>query len=176
MYRDKICCSTNSACLLLRECIKEVREGRHVTNFTKTRVAYFNSAGFGERWIRNKVESGADYCQRTYVRKHEQALQLREYGISKTSYQYIRPRQERPIYLTSGAEYKTMARFRLQNEDRASQEWRTDRICRMCRVAVETMDHMLECIGSSGLRRNDFLAEDGRSLAVMRRILERRTV
>lgn len=163
-----------SACLLLRECIKEVQEGRIKTSFTKARGVFLNTAGFGASWIRQQSESRAGVERVVYERRRDQFVQLRECACNGTDYKNIRPRNGTPIYLCSGGDFKTVARFRMQNEDLNSQKWRKNKLCRICRKVNESVEHMLDCVGETAVTSNVFLAEDGSGRDIMERILERR--
>lgn len=67
-----------------------------------------------------------------------------------------------PRYLTTGREYKVIARGRLENMERGLSKW-GDRRCRLCGTDDETLDHMLEVCNpdDNNRTREEILDESG---------------
>lgn len=144
-----------SPCRMLRECVEVNAEP-----WNRSRDSYLSRLGFSTQTVAEMAGAGVDVTTILMQRHMDQYAQCRRGEV--------RP-QRLPGYLMRGKDYKVVARFRLENATRASQEWRDDRTCRMCHLEDETMDHVLRCSGIGGDVK-EILKETGEGREKMRRI------
>lgn len=160
-----------SPCLMLRECLKEVLQGR-TNRHTVGRTKYCQAAGYANEQISEGIKRGEDMASMLQRRKREQFDQLQLVAVSKVvSYRAV---DRLPYYLQRGHDYQLVARFRLQNEERGRQSWRKDQRCRLCGgAAVETLEHVLQCTRLGGTTAA-LTNERGNGIHTMKEILCRR--
>ena len=152
--------AANSPCSILRTCMKEYQQ----TNSTRERA--INKLGFSRQWISDAKEMNADITNIMHTRALYQYKQ-RE-SVSLKQQKVVRP-GHLAEYLGRGRAIKLVARFRLQNEERAKQDWRSDKMCRVCGAKPELIAHILECSGSACDERM-LLDERGEGAHEMERI------
>ena len=134
------------------------------------RESYCNRTGYSWAAIREWLTSGITVSKALKERDKDVFLQLQNVKLDSLRYAKVRP-QSMPLYLFhSHPEYKMIARFRCENEERARQSWRDDRLCRVCMKEEETLEHMKDCIGVE--RVELLLDERGRGTQGLRNILQ----
>lgn len=119
-------------------------------------------------------------CVRWQADRHRQKKSERQYDEETTTDFQGRPYEklmgvwERPpLYLTTGREYKLIARGRMENYERGLAKW-GERRCRLCGTDDETIDHMLEvCLPDDlGRTREEILDEDGEGRDYLKKLDE----
>ena len=123
----------------LRECMKERTLGKG------TREKALNQLGLSSLWI-EEMQEIINIPMAIQHRATEQFQQLQFVELKRQS--VVSP-GHLADYLGRGRSYKVVARFRLQNEEKACQDWRKDKDCRVCRAEPETIGHILRCSGST---------------------------
>lgn len=136
---------------------------RPLIYMTQTRADYFEKrAGLGDRKLLLN-------CVKWQTDRHRPRKCVKDYD-DDTKKDFIgRPYEELageweklPKYLTTGREYKLIARGRMENMERGHSKW-GDRRCRICGTDDETLDHMLDvCVpDDQGRTREEILNEEG---------------
>ena len=151
-----------SPCQTLKECVAYNREPRNA--FAVAKIKYYNSMGFASDTIADMIENDVDIGAILQRRHMDQFAQTQAVGGE------VRP-FTLPGYLLRGTDFRMVARFRLGNETRAEQSWRTDKTCRVCQREDETMDHVIMCSGVGG-GANGLLHESGRGRHRMLEIIK----
>lgn len=162
-----------SPCILLRECVRENRGTVWIGNEKPNliflmRKKFIEEMGFSIEEIDLLVEQGTDVTELLTERRRQKFLEWQ--GAEMNQEGDIRPRCLAG-YLLTGREIKMVARFRLRNEDWASQRWRAEKRCRVCGIEEETLTHVLECSGAGG-SEHQLLDESGGGISMMKSILE----
>ena len=149
-----------SPCKILQQCIQEQQRDN------KSRERALNRLGFTSHFLEEAAVSVVNVASAVMERSTEQFRQCQWYELRNQN--IIRP-GHLAAYLGRGCSLKLVARFRLQNEERARQQWRRDSNCRVCGEEPETLERILKCSGS-GSSVKEILDERGTGAAEMQRI------
>lgn len=157
-------------CLVLRECFKDLQNGAN-NHWAKERAAYCHRGGLGLQWTQEEINNGNRPSAQMLQTQIDSFGQLQEVTIRKLRYAQVRPCGV-PLYLRHCSEIKTIARFRCENEEWGRDRWRTERRCRVCGLADETLEHQVENCATFAKSVTGLLCESGRGLEDMRRLIE----
>lgn len=103
----------------------------------------------------------------------QQERQLSQVAADKTEW-YVQPRGDRAEYFQTGdMDIRLIARFRCGAEANATDRWREDAKCRMCKRQRETQSHVALC---QGFRKDwrELFCETGKNIEEFRTIVELR--
>ena len=155
-----------SPCQVVKECARE-NQGGNSNHYAASRIACLNQAGYSKEWYEEQLREGGQPNLQVKNRHLEQFQQRQELSLRQNG-RRVSPGLAR--YLRVGREVRLIARFRLENEERGRQGWRTDDRCRGCRREKETLDHILVC-GDFKITREELLDDDGKGANIMKEIL-----
>lgn len=162
--------SRESPCEILRVCVQQVQEGEGNNRLIMDREGFCNRGGWSGASVSEMVVGGWT-C--SMALKHRQMMvcdQLNGVKIAHLRYAHIRC-PGLPIYLKRNRHIQLIARFRCENEERGRDHWRSEKQCRICKKAEETLEHMAkECCPWIGPVRR-MLNITGEGARVMERIV-----
>lgn len=140
-------------------------------------TGYCTQAGLTVESVVQRIRSGVAIAP--LLQRNHRDLFLRVNYAQIMPYRYASCHtMSLPRYLSQAhPEYKTIARFRCQVEERGMQKWRRpeDRSCRFCGEGADTLSHMTEeCVKGpvTGSTVDGLLCERGRGAERLRRIIE----
>ena len=135
--------ATMSPCQLLRECCRLIHSGE-TNEFTTARLKYWEAAVYSDTLVSRTIAEGGSAWETLKQRHREVLQQMLDCRIRDSRYARIRTLNRLPDYLSRGHNnnMKLISRFRLGNEERALQRWRSDTRCRICGGDEETLDHI----------------------------------
>lgn len=170
------------------EITREIKRRGYDSQWLTTRREFFEKVG-GLEWVKamdakeDNLGKLADEESkiRENAREREEKERWQKIIESRYNEKYIEVIVGKtPAYLEGNRkkeEVRTIARFRVGNEERNNKFWEEDekKKCRICYLGKETLDHLRGiCAGMEVIEeeRNILLGEDGAGLAWMEKILK----
>ena len=168
-YEERI---HNSPCKILKECLKEVQNGK-ISSWSDMRKKYCHRNGWSVEEVNAAWFRGESMWSALRNRDME-CWQQQQYNSLNSSL-YSRIQTDRtPWYLQRGRSISLIARFRCGNEERGRISWREDRRCRVCGETDETIEHMSGSCCPDTRSYERLLDERGGGEGWMRSVLEKR--
>jgi exonuclease III len=144
---------------LLLEARTAIWQSSEPTQWEEQRRKQMEQLGWGKAEAKNLFNSAAGYFL-IRQRMEDIAAQQRE-SVEKTAEWYTKPKDGTPEYLRNRhPQSKIIARFRCGAEDWGAQNWRKDRLCRMCGAKMEDLEHLVTH-DVFGRPREELLDESG---------------